>query len=70
MEVGSLPEKEFKVMAIKTKELRRMGGYSEKWEVFNCVKKCKEELNRHEDTVAEMNNALEGISGRVSGAEG
>lgn len=57
-------------MAIKTKELRRMGGYSEKWEVFNCVKKCKEELNRHEDTVAEMNNALEGISGRVSGAEG
>ena len=72
MEVGNLPEKEFRVVIIKMiKELgRRMDTQSEKLEVFNMkfesIKKNQMEMN---SKITEMKNTLEGINSRLNDTE-
>lgn len=64
MEIGNLPDRQFKVMIIKMfKPLRRkLDEKIEKSEVFNRVGKYKEELGRDEEY---MKNTLEGIKNKL-----
>lgn len=61
MEIGDLPEKEFKVMMLKiTKDLgRRMDGQSEKSD-FNKELENKREAQEMKNIITEMKNTLEG----------
>ena len=68
-EIGSLPEKEFRVMIVKV--IQNLGNRMEKiQETFN---KDREELKNKQternNTITEMKNTLEGISSRITEAE-
>ena len=68
-EIGSLPEKEFKVMRVKM--MQNLGNRMEKiQETFN---KDLEELKRKQtmmnDTINEIKNSLERINSRITEAE-
>ena len=68
-EIGSLPEKEFRVMIVKM--IQNLGNIMEKiQETFN---KDLEELKSKQavmnNTITEIKNTLEGISSRVTEAE-
>ena len=72
MEIGNLPEKEFRIMIVKMiQDLgKRMKAKIKKMqEMFN---KDLEELNKQTETnntISEMNNTLEGINRRITEAE-
>ena len=68
-DIGSLPEKEFRVMIVKV--IQNLGNRMEKiQEMFN---KDLEELKRKQtmmnNTISEIKNSLEGINSRISEAE-
>ena len=68
-EIGSLPEKEFRVMTVKM--IQNLGNRMEKiQETFN---KDLEELKRKQtmmnNTINEIKNSLEGINSRITEAE-
>ena len=68
-EIGSLPEKEFRIMIVKM--IQNLGNRMQKIkETFN---KDLEELKSKEtmmnNTISEIKNSLEGISGRITEAE-
>ena len=68
-EIGSLPEKEFRVMIVKM--IQHLGNRMEKiQETFN---KNLEELKRKQtvmnNTINEIKNSLEGINSRITDAE-
>ena len=68
-EIGSLPEKEFRIMRVKV--IQNLGNRIDKvQETFN---KDVEELKRNEammnNTINEIKNTLEGINSRISEAE-
>ena len=73
MEIGNLPEKEFRIMIVKMiQDLRkRMEAKIEKMqEIFN--KDLEEQKNKETEmnnTITEMKNTLEGINSRISEAE-
>ena len=69
VEIGNLPEKEFRVMIVKMiQELgKRMDAQSEKLqEDFNRVRKYKEQPEM-KNTIIEMKNTLEGVKSRQQG---
>ena len=68
-EIGSLPEKEFRIMIVKM--IQNLGNRMEKiQETFN---KDLEEQNSKQtmmnDTTSEIKNSLEGINSRITEAE-
>ena len=68
-EIGSLPEKEFRIMIVKM--IQNLGNRMEKiQETFN---KDREELNSKQtvmnNTINEIKNSLEGINSRITEAE-
>ena len=67
-EMGSLPEKEFRVMIVKM--IQNLGKRMEK--IQETFKKDLEELNSKQtmnNTIIEMKNSLEGINSRITEAE-
>ena len=70
MEIGDLPEKEFKVMMLKIiKELeRRMDGQSENSD-FNKELENKREAPEMKNIITEMKNTLKSISSRLNNTE-
>ena len=68
-EIGSLPEKEFRVMIVKM--IQNLGYRIEKiQETFN--KELEEKKNKQTEmnsTITEMKNTLEGINSRITEAE-
>ena len=71
MEIGNLPEKEFRVMIIKMiHELgRRMDSQSEKLrEIFNRVRNYKEQPEL-KNIITEMNKTLEEFNSRINEVE-
>ena len=68
-EIGSLPEKEFRVMI--TKMIQNLGNRMEK--IQETINKDPEELKHKQtmmkNTVNEIKNSLEGISRRITEAE-
>ena len=73
VEIGSLPEKEFRIMIVKMIQVlgKRMEAQYEKiQEIFNKdleeLKNKKTEMN---STITEMKNSLEGNNSRVTEAE-
>ena len=72
MEIGNLPEKEFRVMIIKMiKGLgRKMDAESNKLEVFNKeLENIKNNQTEVKNIMTEMKNTLEGINSRLNKAE-
>ena len=67
-EIGSLPEKEFRVMIVK---IQNLGKRMEKiQETFNKdVEKLKSKQTMMNNTINEMKNSLEGINSRITEAE-
>ena len=68
-EIGSLPEKEFRIMTVKV--IQNLGNRMGKiQETFN---KDLEELKRKQtmmdNTINELNNSLEGINSRITDAQ-
>ena len=75
MEIGNLPNKEYRVMIVKmTKELgRRMDVHSEKLEVFNRVRKYKKQPNRDRIQYLKLEKkkrTQEGINNKLNNTEG
>ena len=71
MEIGNLPEKEFRVMIVKMiHELgRRMDSQSEKLrEIFNRVRNYKEQPEL-KNIITEMNKTLEEFNSRINEVE-
>ena len=71
VEIGNLPEKEFRIMIVKNDLIKRMEAKIEKMqEKFN---KDLEELRNKQtemnNTITEMKNTLEGINSRITEAE-
>ena len=73
VEIGKLPEKGFRVMIVKMiQDLgKRMEAQIEKiQEMFNKdLEELKNKQTEMNNTIIEMKNTLEGISGRVAEAE-
>ena len=71
VEVGNLPNKQFNEMIIKMFEEmgRRWDEQTEKLEVFNRVRKYKEEQTEVKNTITKMKNTLEGINSRLDDTE-
>lgn len=74
MEIGNLPEKEFRVMIVKViQELgKRMDRPNEKLqEIFSkeLEKKKKKKQSELKNTITEMKNTLKRINSRISEAE-
>ena len=70
MELGNLPEKEFRVMIVKMiQDLgKRMEAQTKKiQEMFN--KQLEDLKNKERWTITEMKNTLEGINSRINEAE-
>ena len=63
-EIGSLPEKEFRVMIVKM--IQNLGNRMEKMqEMFNKdLEELKSKQTMINNTINEMKNSLEGINGR------
>ena len=68
-EIGSLPEKEFKVMIVKM--IQNLRNRMEKiWETFNKdLEELKSKQTVMNSTITEINNTLEGINSRITEAE-
>ena len=68
-EIGSLPEKEFKVMIVKM--IQNLGSRMEKiQETFNKdEEKLKNKQTTMNNTINEKKNSLEGINSRITEAE-
>ena len=72
-EIGSLPEKEFRIMIVKM--IQNLGNIMEAWikklkEMFN--KDIEEQKNKQKEmnnTITEMKTTLEGINNRITEAE-
>ena len=73
MEIGKLPEKEFRIMIVKMiQDLgKRMEAKIEKMqEIFNrYLEELKSKQTEMNNTITEMNNTLEGINSRITEAE-
>ena len=73
MEIGNLPEKEFRIMIVKMiQDLRkRMEAKIERMqEMFNKdLEELKNKQTEMNDTITEMKNTLEGINSRITEAE-
>ena len=68
-EIGSLPEKEFRVMIIKM--IQNLGNRMEKiQETFNKdLEELKSKQTIMNNTISEIKNSLEGINSRITEAE-
>ena len=68
-EIGSLPEKEFRVMILKM--IQKLGNRMEKIkETFNKdLEELKSKQTMMNNTVNEIKNSLEGINSRITEAE-
>ena len=72
-EIGSLPEKEFRVMIVKM--IQNLGNRMEAWiekiqEMFNKdLEELKNKQTEMNNTITEMKNTLEGINNRITEAE-
>ena len=68
-EIGSLPEKEFRVMIVKM--IQNLGNRMEKIkEMFNKdLEELKSKQTMMNNTINEINNSLEGINSRITEAE-
>ena len=68
-ELGSLPEKEFRIMIVKM--IQNLGNRMEKiQETFNKdLEELKNKQTRMYNTINEMKNSLEGINSRITEAE-
>ena len=73
VEIGNLPEKEFRIMVVKMiQDLRkRMEAKIEKMqEMFNKhLEELKNKQTEMNNTITEMKNTLEGINSRITEAE-
>ena len=71
VEIGDLPEKEFRLMIVKMiKELgRRMDAQSKKLEVFNQELENINNQTKMKNTITEMKNTLDGIHSRLNDTE-
>ena len=73
VEIGNLPEKEFRIMIVKMiKDLgKRMEAKIEKMqEMFNKdLEELKNKQTETKNTITEMKNTLEGINSRITEAE-
>ena len=69
-EIGSLPEKEFRIMIAKM--IPNLGNRMEKiQEMFNKdLEELKNKQKEMNNTITEMKNTLEGINNRITEAEG
>ena len=67
--MGSLPEKEFRVMIVKM--IKNLGNRMEKiQETFNKdLEELKSKQTMMNNTINEIKNSLEGIKGRITEAE-
>ena len=72
-EIGSLPEKEFRVMVIKMIQHLRKGMEARMEKIQGMFNKDLEELKNKQtvmnNTITEMENTLEGINSRITEAE-
>ena len=68
-EIGSLPEKEFRVMIVKM--IQNLGNRMEKMqETFNKdLEELKSKQTMMNNTINEIKNSLEGINSRITEAE-
>ena len=68
-EVGSLPEKEFRVMIVKM--IQNLGNRMEKiQQMFNIdLEELRNKQTETNNTINEMKNTLEGINNRITEAE-
>ena len=68
-EIGSLPEKEFRIMIVKM--IQNLGNRMEKiQETFNKdIKELKSKQTEMNNTISESKNVLEGINSRMTEAE-
>ena len=68
-EIGSLPEKEFRVMIVKM--IQNLGNRMEKiQEMFNKdLEELKSKLTMMNNTINETKNSVEGINSRITEAE-
>ena len=72
VEIGNLPEKEFRVMIVKTiqKLGKRMDAQNEKLQKVNKeLENIKNNLTQLKNTITEMKNTPEGISHKINEAE-
>ena len=72
VEIGNLPEKEFRIMTAKMiQDLgKRMEAKIKKQEMFNKdLEELKDKQSEMNNTITEMKNTLEGINSRISEAE-
>ena len=69
-EIGSLPEKEFRVMIVKM--IQNLGNRIEKiQEMFNKdLEELKSKQTIMNNTINEIKNSLDGINSRITEAEG
>ena len=66
-EIGSLPEKEFRIMIVKM--IQNLGIRMEKIEETINLEVLKSKQTMMNNTVNEIKNSLEGISSRITEAE-
>ena len=72
VEIGNLPEKEFRIMIVKIQDLgKRMEAKIEKMkEMFNNdLEELKNKHTEMSNTITEMKTTLEGINSRITEAE-
>ena len=72
VEIGNLPEKEFRIMTAKMiQDLgKRMEAKIKKQEMFNKdLEELKDKQSEMNNTITEMKNTLEGINSRITEAE-
>ena len=65
-EIGSLPEKEFRVMIVKM--IQNLGNRMEKIQEMsnNNIKELKNKQTMMKNTINEIKNSLEGINSRIN----
>ena len=70
-EIGSLPEKELRIMIVKVKMIQNLGNRMEKiQEMFNRdLEELKSKQTMMNNTINEIKNSLEGINSRITEAE-
>ena len=67
-EIGSLPEKEFRVMIVNYPKAWKQNGENTR-NVQLGPRRTKEQTNNDEHTINEIKNSLEGINSRIPKAE-
>ena len=70
-EIGSLPEKEFRIMTVIVKMIQNLGNRMEKiQETFNKdLEELKSKQTEMNNTINEIKNSLEGINSRITEEE-